>query len=265
MSNVYEFLQGNTPLLVSVPHDGRCVPDAISARMTPPARDLPDTDWHVARLYDFAAELGASVLIANYSRYVVDVNRPANDEALYPGQLATGLCPTQTFAGDDIYRDGADVPAGEAAERVEAYWRPYHERLQATLDALRETHGYALLWDAHSIESRVPRLFDGELPALNIGTYGGRSCDGALEAAIDGIANSSPFSSVLNGRFQGGFITRHYGDPERQVHAVQLEIAQRVYMDESARAFDESKAARLRDTLRHMLTTLMQSAKRLSL
>ena len=264
MSVVYEFVQGDAPLLVSIPHDGRGVPPAISGRMTPAARSLPDTDWHVARLYDFAAELGASMLIANYSRYVVDVNRPATDEALYPGQLATGLCPTQTFAGDDIYCDG-DIGADEVAERVGAYWRPYHDQLQATLDELRTKHGYALLWDAHSIESRVPRLFDGELPALNIGTYGGRSCDSALEAAIEGIADSSPFSSVLNGRFQGGFITRHYGDPDGHVHAVQLEIAQRVYMDESARVFDESKAAQLRDTLRHMLVTLMQSAKRLSL
>jgi N-formylglutamate amidohydrolase len=264
MSVVYEFVQGDTPLLVSVPHDGRGMPPAIAERMTPAALSLPDTDWHVAKLYDFAAGLGASMLVANYSRYVVDVNRPATDEALYPGQLATGLCPTQTFAGDDIYRDG-DVAADEVAERVDTYWRPYHDRLQATLDELRKKHGYALLWDAHSIESRVPRLFDGELPALNIGTYGGQSCDSALEAAIEGIASSSPYSSVLNGRFQGGFITRHYGNPDRHVHAVQLEIAQRVYMSESARAFDESRAARLRDTLRHMLTTLMQSAKRLNL
>ena len=264
MSDIYRFVQGDSPLLLSFPHDGRELPPAISKRMTPAALALPDTDWHIARLYEFAGELGASMLIANYSRYVVDVNRPANDEALYPGQLATGLCPTQTFAGDDVYRDGGDA-ADEVPERVTTYWRPYHERLQATLDELRARHGYALLWDAHSIESRVPRLFDGELPALNIGTYGGRSCDAALEAAIEGIAESSPFSSVLNGRFQGGFITRHYGDPAQHVHAVQLEIAQRVYMDESTRVFDDIKATRLRDTLRHMLKTLMQSTRRLSL
>jgi N-formylglutamate amidohydrolase len=263
VSDVFEFVQGEAPLLVSFPHDGRRVPEVISERMTPAARALPDTDWHIARLYDFAAELGASTLVANYSRYVVDVNRPATDEALYPGQLATSLCPTQTFAGDDIYSDG-DVTEDEVASRVETYWRPYHDRLRATLEELRATHGYALLWDAHSIESRVPRLFDGELPALNIGTHGGRSCDSAFEAAIEGIAASSPFSSVLNGRFKGGFITRHYGDPDRHVHAVQLEIAQRVYMDEAARVFDESKAEQLRDTLRHMLTTLMQRARRLS-
>ena len=263
MSHVYEFVQGDTPLLLSIPHDGRRLPPEIGERMTPAALALPDTDWHVAKLYEFAAELGASMLVANYSRYVIDVNRPATDEALYPGQLATGLCPTQTFAGDDIYRDG-EVEADEVRGRIEAYWRPYHDRLRATLEALRRKHGYALLWDAHSIESRVPRLFDGELPALNIGTYGGRSCGGAIEAAIEGIAGSSPYSSVLNGRFQGGFITRHYGDPGQHVHAVQLEIAQRVYMDEVARVFDDAKAARLRDTLRHMLTTFVQIAKRLS-
>ena len=263
MSDVYEFAQGDAPLLLSIPHDGRRLPPPIRERMTPAALALPDTDWHVAELYGFAAELGASMLVANYSRYVIDVNRPASDEALYPGQLATGLCPTQTFAGDDIYRDGG-VSEEEVRRRIESYWHPYHDRLRATLEALREKHGYALLWDAHSIESRVPRLFDGELPALNIGTYGGRSCDGTIEAAIDGIAGSSPYSSVLNGRFQGGFITRHYGDPGRHVHAVQLEIAQRVYMDEAARTFDDAKATRLRDTLRHMLITLMQTAKRLS-
>lgn len=264
MSDVYEFLQGDSPLLLSVPHDGRRVPGPILERMTPPALALPDTDWHVAELYDFATELGASMLVANYSRYVIDVNRPANDEALYPGQLATGLCPTQTFAGEDIYRDGGVSPE-EVPERIEAYWRPYHDRLSATLEALRARHGYALLWDAHSIESRVPRLFDGELPALNVGTHGGRSCDSAIEAALEGIAASSPYSSVLNGRFQGGFITRHYGDPGQQVHAVQLEIAQRVYMDEAARVFDAAKATQLRATLRHMLVTLLQTAKRLSL
>lgn len=264
MSEVYKYLQGDTPLLLSFPHDGRRLPPSIGDRMTPAGLSLPDTDWHIAELYDFAAELGASMLVADYSRYVIDLNRPITDEALYPGQLATGLCPTETFAGDHIYRDGG-VAQEEVAERVENYWRPYHDRLRATLDALRARHGYALLWDAHSIESRVPRLFDGELPALNIGTFGGRSCDPALESAVVSIARSSPYSSVLNGRFQGGFITRHYGDPGQCVHAVQLEIIQRVYMDETTRAFDAAKATQLRGTLRHVLKTLMQTAKRLSL
>lgn len=263
MSDVYSLVPGNTPLLLSFPHDGRELPSSISARMTPAGLAVPDTDWHIAKLYEFATDIGASMLIANYSRYVIDLNRPVTDDALYPGQLATGLCPTETFAGEDIYCQGG-VPEHEVVERIATYWRPYHDCLRRTLDALREQHGYALLWDAHSIESRVPRLFDGKLPALNIGTFGGSSCDAQLEAAVVDVAGSSEYSSVLNGRFQGGFITRHYGAPGQHVHALQLEIAQRVYMDEAAREFDDEKAARLRDTLRQMLITLVQSAKRLN-
>ncbi len=261
MIEVGTFHPGETPLLISVPHDGCHVPDAIRARMTEAGARLPDTDWHVAELYAFARELGASMLVANYSRYVVDLNRPPGDETLYPGQLATGLCPTQTFDGEDIYASGAP-DADEVAERVETYWKPYHERIVTALADLRERHGYALLWDAHSIASVVPRLFEGELPALNIGTHGGRSCDPGLEAAVTAAAAASPYSHVLNGRFQGGFITRHYGNPAKRVHAVQLEIAQRVYMDESTRVFDAAKAARLRDTLRHMLDTFIRQAEK---
>ena len=264
MSEVFNYRQGDTPLLISFPHDGCRLPRSVSERMTPAGMLLPDTDWHIAQLYDFAADLGANMLVANYSRYVVDLNRPVTDESLYPGQLATGLCPTQTFDGDAIYRD-ADVDDVEVAARIESYWRPYHDRLRATLEELRQAHGYALLWDAHSIPSRVPRLFDGELPALNIGTFAGRSCAAAVEDAIAAVAQASPYSAVLNGRFQGGFITRAYGDPGRNVHAVQLEIAQRVYMDEQTRIFDAAKASRLRGTLRRMLDTLMQTGEGLSL
>jgi len=263
VNDVFHFREGDTPLLLSFPHDGRHLPQSISERMTSAGLAVPDTDWHIARLYDFAAEMGASMLVANYSRYVVDLNRPATDDNLYPGQLATGLCPVETFAGAPIYRDGGPG-AGDVASRIERYWQPYHDRLRAALDALIETHGYALLWEGHSIAGEVPRLFDGRLPALNIGTFGGRSCDPALEAAVVDVARSSSFSHVLNGRFQGGFITRHYGDPGQHVHAVQLEIAQRVYMDETAYVFDAAKATRLRGTLRQMLESLMQTAKRLS-
>ena len=257
MSEVFTFYEGRGPLLVSVPHDGREVPPAIRKRMTAAGRALPDTDWHVARLYDFVHELGASLLVANYSRYVVDLNRPASDATLYPGQVATGLCPVQTFAGDDIYESGA-IDAKDRQQRIDRYWRPYHERLEATLKAIRKQYGYALLWDAHSIPSRVPRLFDGELTELNVGTYEGRSCASAIESGIAAEALSSPFAAVLNGRFQGGFITRHYGNPAGHVHAVQLEIAQRVYMDEPARAYDKEKATRLRGTLRHLLETYIE-------
>ncbi|MDJ0793619.1 MAG: N-formylglutamate deformylase [Woeseiaceae bacterium] len=258
MIDVFGFREGSAPLLISVPHDGCHLPADMRAQMTPAGTELPDTDWHVAQLYEFAGDLGASILVANYSRYVVDLNRPATDEALYPGQLATGLCPTETFAGDAIYADDAEF---DRPARVQVFWQPYHDKIRATLDAIRERHGYALLWDAHSIPSRVPRLFDGELPALNIGTNGGASCDSALEEAVNAVAEASAFSSVLNGRFRGGYITRHYGDPDNGIHAVQLEISQRVYMDEQTRMFDAEKALHLRDTLRAMLRGYLESAR----
>ena len=261
MSEVFALHAGAGPLLVSVPHDGRQVPPAMWERMSDAGRALPDTDWHVARLYDFVSELDASLLVAHYSRYVVDLNRPATDEALYPGQLATGLCPEQTFAGDDIYASGGVSP-DERRHRIETCWRPYHDQLAATLESIKRRFGYALLWDAHSIPSRVPRLFDGELPELNIGTHGGKSCAPSIERAIDDAAASSPYGSVLNGRFQGGFITRHYGDPGNRVHAVQLEISQRVYMDEVSRSYDPEKASRLRGTLRHLLETFIKLGER---
>jgi N-formylglutamate amidohydrolase len=252
VSEIFTFHRGPGPLLVSVPHDGREVPAAIRERMTEAGRELPDTDWHVARLYDFVHELDASLLVANYSRYVIDLNRPASDATLYPGQVATGLCPGQTFAGEDIYETG-NVDAHDRQWRIDRYWRPYHEQIETALTAIKKQYGFALLWDAHSIPSRVPRLFDGELTELNVGTFGGKSSAPAIEAGIMAAVASSPFEAVLNGRFQGGFITRRYGDPAACVHAVQLEIAQRVYMDEPGRAYDVEKASRLRDTLRHVL------------
>ncbi|HEX5787975.1 MAG TPA: N-formylglutamate deformylase [Woeseiaceae bacterium] len=258
----YSFQPGDTPLLVSVPHDGREIPDALRERMSPAGLDIPDTDWHVARLYDFAHAEGASVIVARASRYVVDLNRSASDEALYAGQVATGLCPEHTFAGDPIYRDGDGVGAAERAARVAAHWRPYHERLRAELDTLRRRHGYALLWDAHSIPGRVPRLFEGELPVLNIGTFDGRSCHAAVGHAVAAVAADSDYESVVNGRFKGGFITRQYGAPDAGIEALQLEVAQRSYMDEATRIFDEALAGRLRATLSAMLHAFCESAGR---
>ena len=249
----YTLQRGDTPLLISVPHDGRKLPGEIKSRMTSAGQALPDTDWHVARLYDFAHELGATVLVAEYSRYVTDLNRPADDDPLYPGQVATGLCPVRTFAGDVIYTCDDPVSAEEKDRRVRHYWRPYHDRIAAELERLKEDHGYAVLWDAHSIPSEVPRLFAGQLPELNVGTFDGQSCSKEIEQRVVTIAEESGFTSVLNGRFKGGYITRHYGSPAEGVHAVQLEIAQRAYMDETSRLYDESKACRLQETLRKML------------
>ena len=261
MSDVYTFHEGSVPLLISVPHDGRRLPEAMRARMTEEGRRIPDTDWHVARLYDFARDLGAHLLVADYSRYVIDLNRPASDESLYPGQVATGLCPLKTFSGDEIYLSG-ELASDEIKDRIANYWQPYHACIRQTLDALRAEHGHAVIWDAHSIASAVPRLFDGELPVLNVGTFGGRSCTPSMESAVFEIAAGSPYSAVLNGRFQGGFITRHYGDVANRVCAVQLEIAQRAYMNEVSHDYDTEKASRLRDTLRAMLETCIELAGR---
>lgn len=259
----FRFRAGTTPLLVSIPHRGTWLPQELARRMTPAACLLPDTDWHLEHLYDFLDEIGASVLEATHSRYVVDLNRPPDDADLYPGRSTTGLVPIDTFSGEAVYRSGEAPGEGEIAERVERYWKPYHDRLAQVLAGLRARHGVALLWDAHSIRSVVPRLFEGRLPDLNLGTADGRSCDPALAARLAAIAGAAPgYSSVLDGRFKGGYITRRYGRPHEGVHAVQLELALRAYMDDDPPfAFREPLAAKLRPHLRAMLEAMLESAR----
>lgn len=255
----FELVRGRAPLLISVPHDGTDVPEEIAARMTEPARRLPDTDWHVARLYRGLADaFGASLIRPRWSRYVVDLNRPPDDAALYPGQRSTGLVPLETFAGEPIWRDGEAPNAAEVADRVERYWRPYHAALAAELERLRAAHGRAVLWEGHSIRSVVPRLFEGRLPDLNLGTHDGRSCRPALEARLRAVLEQAPrYTSVTNGRFKGGYITRHYGDPARGIDAVQLEVAQATYLDESRFTFDEDRAAPLIEVIRRLLAAAL--------
>lgn len=239
-----ELVRGRVPLLVSLPHDGTAIPDAIAARMTPAALAVPDTDWHVHRLYaDLARSLGASLIRPRWSRYVVDLNRPPDDVSLYPGQRVTGLVPRVTFADEPIYREGMEPDAGEVAERVERYWRPYHETLAAELERLRSAHGRVVLWEGHSIRSLVPMLFGGRLPDLNLGTADGRSCGAALRARLAAVlAAESRYTHVVDGRFKGGYITRHYADPGNGIEAVQLEIAQATYLDEESFAFDAERS-----------------------
>jgi N-formylglutamate deformylase len=260
MTDIFSFAEGSTPLLVSIPHDGRLLMPGQADRMTAEGRAMPDTDWFVRDLYAFTTELGASIIAANYSRYVVDLNRPADDTALYEGQVSTGLCPQKTFEGQAIYVNGKSVSVGEQKGRVERYWRPYHDRIATELLRLRNTYGVALLWDAHSIASEVPMLFPGVLTDLNIGTDRGNSCGHACESAVMGIVSASGYSAVLNGRFTGGFITRHYGDPENNVHAIQLELSQRTYMDEKKLSYDADSAVKVSHTIRDMLITFIQSA-----
>lgn len=259
MMDCFSYDAGTRPLLVSVPHDGRQLPCDIASGMTEAGRAIPDTDWHVGRLYDFARDLGAHVIRAEYSRYVVDLNRPADDSHLYAGRYGSGLCPTQTFAGEDIYQRGSAI---DMDERVSGYWLPYHDKLAALLEQIRGEHGHVLLWDAHSIPSSVPRLFDGVLPVLNLGTWDQRSCAAAIAAAVMSVATASPYDAVLNGRFVGGYITRHYGRPGDGVHAIQLELAQRSYMDEATLEYDPDKASQLQNTLSAMLRACLVAAER---
>lgn len=230
---VFEFHAGTAPLLISMPHVGTHVPAEVLERMSPAARQLQDTDWHLPRLYECARELGASILIANYSRYVVDQNRPPDNASLYPGQSVTSLCPVDTFGDEPIYQVGTEPDDTEVAARRDAIWRPYHQQLQQELERLHAQFGRVVLWDAHSIRSVVPRFFDGKLPDLNFGTADGASCDPELAQRLLTVAQQDErYSSVLNGRFKGGYITRNYGNPARNIHAVQLEMAQCCYMEE---------------------------------
>jgi len=253
--STFTLQRGHAPLLISLPHDGSFIPDDIAARMQPAARRAPDTDWHVGRLYEPLAQvLGASVLKPKASRYVIDLNRPADGHALYPGQRETGLVPAIGFDGEPLYRDGSEPDGAEIQRRINDYWRPYHQAIAQELARLCAEHGRAVLWEGHSIRSRVPMLFEGRLPDFNLGTAAGTSCDPALQSRLQACLESqSRFSFAVNGRFKGGYITRHYGTPATGVQAVQLELAQLNYMDEESFAYDEAKAPAVQDLIGRML------------
>lgn len=231
---LYRLHQGDAPLIVSMPHVGTHLPAAIADTMTPIARHVVDTDWHVERLYDMAAGLGATTLAATHSRYVVDLNRAPDNRPLYAGADNTELVPLTTFDHEPLYLPGQEPGLAEVGRRVEAFWRPYHERLAAEIARLRERHERVVLWEGHSIRSHVPRFFEGRLTDFNLGTDSGSSCDGEFAARIEAeAAAANAFTSVMNGRFKGGYITRQYGKPEQGVHAIQLELSQISYMEEN--------------------------------
>lgn len=232
MDKVLSFHQGQLPLLISMPHAGLELAPAVADGLVETARCLPDTDWHIPKLYDFAHALGASVVAAQYSRFVIDLNRPEDDQPLYTG-ATTGLYPATLFTGEPLFKAGMQPTAEQRKSYLEHIWRPYHATITRELARLRAVHGYALLWDAHSIRSRVPHLFEGRLPDLNLGTFSGASCDPKLAERLKDIClQADGYTHTLDGRFKGGHITRHYGDPAKNIHAVQLELAQSTYMDE---------------------------------
>lgn len=254
----FQFQPGTVPLLISIPHNGSRIPEPIAQTMTPDGQSSRDTDWFLDRLYDLPELSDASMLVAEYSRYVVDLNRPSTDESLYPGQTTTGLIPKTCFDGAPIY--SGDLPdATEVENRVETYWRPYHQQLETEMKRLSDQFGFAFLLEAHSIASRVPRLFDNQLPDFNIGTNHGSTCDTEVQHAIvQAIAKHSFFSHVVNGRFVGGYITRHFGQPDRGWHALQIELSQATYMDETALGWDQEKASKVQPVFQSIILAIKQ-------
>lgn len=260
-NDIFKLKRGNSKLLVSMPHVGTQLPSWLIPRLTKQAMSLPDTDWYLEELYDFLDELDVTVIAANYSRYVVDLNRSAaNDISLYPGIDVTGLCPTDTFSRDLIYENETSLNATEISDRLNKFWYPYHNALASEISRIEAVHGEVIVWEAHSIHSEVPRFFDGELPQLNLGTADGATCQQALiEKVVDVIKANGDYSWVVNGRFKGGYITRHYAQPSMAVCTMQLELAMRSYMDESSSipVFDHDKARALRVLLKAMMQSLL--------
>ena len=256
-TDVYTLHPGSAPLIVSVPHAGTTIPGDLRDRYVTRALDVEDTDWHLDRVYDFARERGASFLVPRYSRYVVDLNRPPDDTPMYAGANNTELCPTRFFTGDPLYVEGAAPDRDEVARRRERYWQPYHDALASEIARVKAQHGHVVVFDGHSIMSTLPWLFDGRLPDLNLGTAEGRSCAPSLRSALAGIlASQSTFTHVVDGRFKGGYITRHYGRPAEGVHAVQMEMCWHCYMT-PPHDYDEGRAAAVLPVLRGLVETLI--------
>jgi len=260
MSPSYTLIKGRVPLLISMPHNGEQIPSDIAVTMTDLAKKVPDTDWHKDKLYDFAKALGAYIIMPTYSRYVIDLNRDPNGVDLYPGANSTELCPTTAFDLSPLYHDGMKPNGTEIEQRIKHYWQPYHDAISATIDDMKEEFGKAVLLEAHSILSHVPRFFEGQLPDFNFGTANGKSCSAQLIAEINQL-DFSPYSKITNGRFKGGFITRQYGSPAENIHAVQLELSQHTYMNEPNPAYDVQRANQVKPKLEMLVKCLIDFAQ----
>jgi len=259
MSESYQLIKGSVPLLISMPHNGEEIPSDIAQVMTEKGIEVADTDWYMDRLYAFARKLGAFILVPKYSRYVIDLNRDPNGVDLYPGANSTELCPTTAFDLSPLYKDKHAPSAEQVSQRVLKYWQPYHDVLSSTLSAIQQQFGRAVLLEAHSIRSIVPRFFDGQLPDFNFGSSDGKSCAADLVESITSL-DYAPYSMVCNGRFKGGYITRAYGQPEKNIHAIQLELSQRTYMDEQAMTYQEEFAQQVQPKLQMLVQALIDFA-----
>jgi N-formylglutamate deformylase len=258
-NDVFTLYPGSGPLLVSMPHVGTLLPPDLQDRLVARALQVEDTDWHLEALYDFVRASGASLLVPRYARYVIDLNRPSENTPMYPGANNTELCPTRFFTGEPLYREGQAPDEADIARRIATYWQPYHHTLEAELTRLRQAHGHAVLFDAHSIHSELPWLFEGRLPDLNLGTVNGSSAaPGLRDALAQVLAGQSRFSQVVDGRFKGGHITRHYGRPKEGWHAIQLEMCWSTYMAEKAPyLLNEARANHVRPVLQQLVQTMM--------
>ncbi|MCI2282117.1 N-formylglutamate deformylase [Colwellia sp. MSW7] len=256
MNTTYSLSPGNTGMLISMPHNGENIPKHIAKTMTNNALKVADTDWYIDKLYDFAKTMGIYTISPKYSRYVIDLNRDPSGEALYVGQNNTELCPTTSFNSLPLYLNNNTPTAREITDRIEQYWYPYHSALKNTLMALKQKYGKVILLDAHSILSNVPRFFEGKLPDFNFGTADGLSCDEAMVESIKNL-NFEPFSCVYNERFKGGYITRAYGDPKNGIHAIQLELSQDTYLNETNSHYDEIKAEQVKKHLKMVVKCLV--------
>ncbi|NWF32244.1 N-formylglutamate deformylase [Stenotrophomonas sp. SAM-B] len=260
--------RGDVPLIVSFPHTGTELPDALASQFLSPWLARRDADWWVHELYAFAQQMGATTVRTAVSRSVIDVNRDPSGTSLYPGQNTTGLCPLTTFDNQPLYRDGHGPDAAEIARRRDTWFVPYHDALAAEIARLRARHGTVVVYDAHSIRSHIPHLFDGQLPQFNLGTNGDTTCDNALTDVVDNLCAMSGMSHVRNGRFKGGYITRHYSDIPGGVHTLQMELACRGYMHEPEAVdehswptpLDPDHAAPLRATLQQVLDACLDFA-----
>nr|WP_122074710.1 N-formylglutamate deformylase [Pseudophaeobacter sp. EL27] len=251
-----EIQQGHSPVVLGLPHTGTYVPAEVEAQLNTRGRGLDDTDWHIHRLYDGLLE-GVSTVRATFHRYVIDANRDPSGVSLYPGQNTTTLVPLTDFDGQPIWKQ--EPTAAKVEDRRQAYHAPYHAALEAELQRVKAEHGFAILYDCHSIRGDIPFLFEGTLPDFNTGTNMGRTCDPAIEEiVVTACAKAKGYSAVLNGRFKGGWTTRHYGRPTEGLHAIQMELAQSTYLTQEAApwSYDQDKANRLRSHLHDILTSL---------
>jgi formiminoglutamase len=260
--SVFEIRQGSSPVILAFPHTGTNVPPAIWDRLNGNGRLLADTDWHIHELYDDLLD-NATMVRATFHRYVIDANRDPEGISLYPGQNTTGLIPETDFDGKSIWTDGAAPTEADIATRLRDFHAPYHVALAAEIERVKAIHGVAVLYDCHSIRSHIPFLFEGRLPDFNIGTDMGKTCDPAIEqATVTAASAAKGYTSILNGRFKGGWTTRHYGQPTAGVHAIQMELAQSTHLASETPpfAYDEGKAEKLRVPLKSILSQIEQIA-----